>query len=60
MKTTVQYTNAVLTMSQLVHNRVLDAFVASTVLAVLFDMEKEDTLDSLMLLLDSNKKENNK
>lgn len=48
MKEIVTYSDAVFSMVVAIRNKVTDAFTASTILAIMFDMEKEDTLDSIM------------
>ena len=48
MKPTVTYEDAVFSMVVAVKGKVIDTFTASTILAIMFDMEKEDTLDSIM------------
>jgi len=48
MKQIVTYEDAVHAMVVAIRNKTMDAFTASTLLAIMFDMEKEDTLDSIM------------
>lgn len=57
MKPTVTYEDAVFSMVVAVKGKVIDTFTASTILAIMFDMEKEDTLDSIMNMFLSKKQE---
>jgi len=56
MKETISYSHAVNAMALCVREKVVDAFTASTILATMFDREKEDTLDSIMTIQEILKK----
>jgi hypothetical protein len=48
MKPTVTYNDAVCSMVAAIRSKATDVFTASTILAIMFDKEKEDTLDSII------------
>ncbi len=50
MKETISYSRAVNAMVLIIRAKVVDAFTASTILATMFDREKEDTLESIMMI----------
>jgi len=56
MRPIVTYNDAVCSMVVAIRNKATDAFSASTVLAIMFDMEKEDTLDSIIKVIDADNK----
>jgi len=56
MKETISYSHAVNAMALCVREKVVDAFTASTILATMFDREKEDTLDNIMTIQEILKK----
>jgi len=58
MKETISYSHAVNAMALCVREKVVDAFTASTILATMFDREKEDTLDSIITIQEILKKSN--
>jgi hypothetical protein len=55
MKDNVSYSKAVVCLTQLIQTKKIDIFLASTVLAFMFEAEKEETIESLTSMLEITK-----